>query len=57
MECRQLKGVGKKISASLAAEGLGSFDALEMADPRRIERISGKPYPFGNTVRVATNCG
>lgn len=49
---RQLPNIGKLISQRLGAAGLGSFGALAAADPRRIEAVAQRNYPFGNQVRV-----
>lgn len=45
--CRQLPNVGRLISSRLAAVGLGTFSALQAADPRRVEAITQRHYPFG----------
>lgn len=31
--------------------GVRSFEALAEADPRRIEIVTGRKYPFGNTIK------
>lgn len=31
--------------------GVRSFESLSEADPRRIEIVTGRKYPFGNTIK------
>jgi hypothetical protein len=47
-QCRQLAGVGKLIGDKLLAAGLGSLLSLLAADPRMIERVAHKAYPWGD---------
>jgi ATP-dependent DNA helicase HFM1/MER3 len=35
------------------AAGFTTFDSLEKADPRRLETITGRKYPFGNQLKQA----
>ncbi|KAL4198693.1 hypothetical protein AMTRI_Chr03g47310 [Amborella trichopoda] len=48
---KQLVGIGMVTAKALLSAGINSFDMLENADPRRIEIISGRKYPFGNHVK------
>ncbi len=43
--CRQFDGIGKVHAAALAAAGYTSLDALDAADPRRLEAVAGRAYP------------
>lgn len=36
---------------ALHSMGIKSFDALAEADPRRIEIVTGRKYPFGNHIK------
>ncbi len=47
LECRQLPGIGRLLSERLAAAGIGRLRALEAADPRLIESVTQRHYPFG----------
>lgn len=47
-EARQLPGIGRTLSARLAAAGLGTMRALLRADGRDVERATGRPFPFGH---------
>lgn len=46
---RQLPNVGKVVAQRLAAAGLGTWQALAApgVDPRRLEQLAQKAYPFG----------
>ena len=46
-QCRQLPNIGRLLSDRLAAAGLGSFKALLQAEPRRIEAVAQRNFPFG----------
>lgn len=46
-ETRQLPHIGKLLSERLHTAGLGKLRQLEVADPRRIETVTLKSYPFG----------
>ncbi|KXZ47537.1 hypothetical protein GPECTOR_34g696 [Gonium pectorale] len=48
---RQLPDIGRLLAQRLAVAGLGALRQLAAADPRRIEAVTQKAYPFGNTVR------
>jgi hypothetical protein len=54
-QCRQLPNIGKLLSDRLAAAGLGSFKALLEADPRRVEAVTQRNYPFGGCCLPACN--
>ena len=49
MECMQLQGVGKQTSKLLAAAKLGKLRQLAAADPRKIEAVTQRHYPFGRS--------
>jgi hypothetical protein len=44
--CRQVCGIGKLLAQKLEASGMGSIKQFMNADPRHIERITGKLYPW-----------
>lgn len=46
-ECRQLPNIGKQLGSRLAASNMGSLRALFAADPRKIEAVTQRNYPFG----------
>ncbi|EFJ42750.1 hypothetical protein VOLCADRAFT_97115 [Volvox carteri f. nagariensis] len=48
---RQLPDIGRLLAQRLASAGLGGLRQLAEADPRRIEAVTQKAYPFGNTLR------
>ncbi|GMH32639.1 hypothetical protein BSKO_00473 [Bryopsis sp. KO-2023] len=50
-QARQLPNIGKLLSERLVAAGLGTLHALAAADPRRIETVTMKNYPFGNQLK------
>ena len=47
MECMQLQGVGKQTSKLLATASMGRLRQLAAADPRKIEAVTQRHYPFG----------
>jgi ATP-dependent DNA helicase HFM1/MER3 len=47
LEVRQLPGIGKLLGERLAAAGLGKLRALAAAEPRRIEAVTQRHFPFG----------
>lgn len=47
LEVRQLPGIGKLLGERLAAAGLGRLRALAAAEPRCIEAVTLRHYPFG----------
>ncbi|KAI4366867.1 hypothetical protein MLD38_022679 [Melastoma candidum] len=48
---KQLPGVGMVTAKALHSMGVDSFEKLAEADPRRIEIVSGRKYPFGNQLK------
>jgi len=49
VECMQLQSVGKQTSKLLAAAQLGTLRQLAAADPRKIEAVTQRHYPFGES--------
>lgn len=49
-QSKQLPNIGKLLSDRLTKGGLGKLKQLSRADPRRIEALTMKHYPFGNTL-------
>ncbi|KAL1314782.1 hypothetical protein HN51_041606 [Arachis hypogaea] len=48
---KQLPGIGMVTAKALNSMGIKSFEALAEADPRRIEIVTGRKYPFGNHIK------
>ncbi|KAM2014479.1 hypothetical protein ACFX16_045132 [Malus domestica] len=48
---KQLPGIGMVTAKALHSMGVRSFDTLAEADPRRIEIVTGRKYPFGNHLK------
>ncbi|THU63406.1 hypothetical protein C4D60_Mb01t15420 [Musa balbisiana] len=48
---KQLPGIGMVTAKALYSAGINSFKSLGAADPRKIEIITGRKYPFGNHVK------
>ncbi|TKY63226.1 ATP-dependent DNA helicase MER3-like [Spatholobus suberectus] len=48
---KQLPGIGMVTAKALHSMGIISFEALAEADPRRIELVTGRKYPFGNHIK------
>ncbi|XP_065878315.1 DExH-box ATP-dependent RNA helicase DExH17 isoform X1 [Euphorbia lathyris] len=48
---KQLSGIGMVTAKALHSMGIKSFDALAEADPRRIEIVTGRKFPFGNHIK------
>ncbi|KAA6419380.1 MAG: putative ATP-dependent DNA helicase HFM1-like [Trebouxia sp. A1-2] len=48
---RQLPGIGSLLADRLAAAGIDHLGKLQDADPRRIETLTQRHYPFGNQVK------
>ncbi|CAL9080927.1 unnamed protein product [Musa acuminata var. zebrina] len=48
---KQLPGIGMVTAKALYSAGINSFESLGAADPRKIEIITGRKYPFGNHVK------
>ncbi|GAB4846726.1 hypothetical protein Ancab_025734 [Ancistrocladus abbreviatus] len=52
---KQLPGIGMVTAKALQNMGITSFDALAEADPRRVEIVTGRKYPFGNHIKESLN--
>ena len=50
-ECKQLPSITKQLSERLADHGCGILNQLVLQDPRKIETMTKRSYPFGNTVQ------
>eukprot|EP00256_Glycine_max_P067259 XP_025981854.1 DExH-box ATP-dependent RNA helicase DExH17 [Glycine max] len=48
---KQLPGIGMVTAKALHSMGVRSFEELADADPRRIELVTGRKYPFGNHIK------
>lgn len=48
----QLPGIGKLLSGRLRGAGVHTLHQLLALDPRRIESITQKNYPFGEQSRL-----
>ncbi|KZV32939.1 hypothetical protein F511_01450 [Dorcoceras hygrometricum] len=48
---KQLPGIGMVTAKALLSMGIRSFEALSEADPRKIELITGRKYPYGNHIK------
>ncbi|XP_022134426.1 DExH-box ATP-dependent RNA helicase DExH17 [Momordica charantia] len=48
---KQLPGIGMVTAKALHSMGIKSFEALADADPRKIEIVTGRKYPFGNHIK------
>ncbi|GMY13327.1 DExH-box ATP-dependent RNA helicase DExH17 isoform X5 [Fagus crenata] len=48
---KQLPGIGMVTAKALHSMGINSFETLSEADPRRIEIVTGRKYPFGNHIK------
>ena len=44
---RQVPGIGSLLAERLAAAGIDQLRKLQEADPRRIETVTQRHYPFG----------
>lgn len=40
---------------ALATAGVDSFEKLASADPRRLEAITGRKFPFGDQLKASVN--
>lgn len=47
METRQLSGIGPLIAQRLAAAGVTTLQQLAEIEPRRLEALAQRHYPFG----------
>ncbi|XP_057813245.2 DExH-box ATP-dependent RNA helicase DExH17 isoform X2 [Cryptomeria japonica] len=52
-QLKQLVGVGMVTAKALHLSGINSFEDLEKADPRKLEIITNRKYPFGNHIKEA----
>ncbi|KAL3813807.1 hypothetical protein ACJIZ3_015075 [Penstemon smallii] len=48
---KQLPGIGMVTAKALHSMGIKSFESLSEADPRKIELVTGRKYPFGNHIK------
>ncbi|KAJ0962512.1 hypothetical protein J5N97_027634 [Dioscorea zingiberensis] len=48
---KQLPGIGMVTAKALLSAGICSFRTMEEADPRKIEILTGRKYPFGNHIK------
>ncbi|XP_059294176.1 DExH-box ATP-dependent RNA helicase DExH17 isoform X2 [Lycium ferocissimum] len=48
---KQLPGIGMVTAKALHSMGVKSFVSLSEADPRKIEMVTGRKYPFGNHIK------
>ncbi|TYJ37629.1 hypothetical protein E1A91_A05G388300v1 [Gossypium mustelinum] len=48
---KQLPGIGMVTAKALHSMGIKSFETLAEADPRRIELVTGRKFPFGNHIK------
>ncbi|KAF3321699.1 ATP-dependent DNA helicase MER3 [Carex littledalei] len=48
---KQLPGIGIMTAKALQSAGITNFESLEAADPRKIEILTGRNYPFGNHIK------
>ncbi|KAE8021512.1 hypothetical protein FH972_007396 [Carpinus fangiana] len=48
---KQLPGIGMVTAKALHSMGINSFETLAEADPRRMEIVTGRKYPFGNHIK------
>ncbi|KAL5723867.1 DNA helicase [Ranunculus cassubicifolius] len=48
---KQLPGIGMVTAKALNSAGINSFETLADADPRRIEIVTNRKFPFGNHIK------
>ncbi|KAI3981466.1 hypothetical protein MKX01_007393 [Papaver californicum] len=48
---KQLTGIGTVTAKALNSAGINTFGTLADADPRRIEIVTNRKYPFGNHIK------
>ncbi|KAF8408273.1 hypothetical protein HHK36_007422 [Tetracentron sinense] len=48
---KQLPGIGMVTAKALHSVGINSFETMAEADPRKIEIVTGRKYPFGNHIK------
>ncbi|KAG0617455.1 hypothetical protein M758_5G190600 [Ceratodon purpureus] len=54
-QLKQLAGVGLVTAKALVAAGMDSFEKLASADPRRLETITGRKFPYGDQLKTCLN--
>ena len=47
LQTRQLACINRPLAERLSAGGISSLQLLNEADPRRIEAVAKRPFPFG----------
>lgn len=52
---RQIPGIGSLLAERLAGAGIDQLRKLQEADPRRIETVTQRHYPFGQLTTIQ-NC-
>ena len=52
---RQLPGIGGLLAERLAAAGIDHLHKLQATDPRRIETVTQRHYPFGKPLWKAVH--
>uniref|UniRef100_A0A0D9VIC9 DNA 3'-5' helicase n=1 Tax=Leersia perrieri TaxID=77586 RepID=A0A0D9VIC9_9ORYZ len=50
---KQLPGIGIVTAKALKTAGIDSFESLATADARKIESVTGRNFPFGDTVKCS----
>ncbi|KAL4421686.1 hypothetical protein ABPG77_010630 [Micractinium sp. CCAP 211/92] len=53
LETRQLAGIGPQIAQRLADAGVSKLRQLAEVEPRRLESLAQRRYPFGNEMHAA----
>ncbi|KAL4457640.1 hypothetical protein ABPG75_012505 [Micractinium tetrahymenae] len=53
LETRQLAGIGPQIAQRLADAGVSKLRQLAAVEPRRLESLAQRHFPFGNEVHAA----
>uniref|UniRef100_A0A0D3F7N6 Helicase ATP-binding domain-containing protein n=1 Tax=Oryza barthii TaxID=65489 RepID=A0A0D3F7N6_9ORYZ len=48
---KQLPGIGIVTAKALKTAGIDSFESLAIADARKIESVTGRNYPFGDSIK------
>ncbi|EEE57380.1 hypothetical protein OsJ_07540 [Oryza sativa Japonica Group] len=48
---KQLPGIGIVTAKALKTAGIDSFESLATADARKIESVTGRNYPFGDSIK------
>ncbi|KAL2620883.1 hypothetical protein R1flu_001088 [Riccia fluitans] len=50
-QLKQLPGIGMVTAKAFLTAGISNFEKLEGADPRLLELIAGRKYPFGDNMK------